>query len=201
MPQLLREYYALCPDGACQIGLLTEDEKRAKESGATFLTGIMQVCEQKNQNGRIYKLSTLQREMKLYQKLVDERRSLGTLDHGEESEILLKESSHMVTRFWWEGNKLLGVIKLLSTPNGNIAKSLIESSVQLGVSSRALGSLQESPQGSIVGEDLQIISYDLVANPSVSSAFLSLTESRKVRDSVYTKQDRIDRAFYNVLGD
>ena len=200
MPQLLREYYALCPDGACQIGLLTEEEKQLRDSGTVLLTGVLQIGGQKNHNGRIYPLEVLQREMKLYQKLISENRAMGSLDHDDSSELLLKNASHIITRAWFDGPKVMGVLRLLPTPNGKIAESLVKSGVQLGISSRALGSLKESPEGSIVGNDLSLISYDLVATPSVPMAFLSLTESRKLQESVFTKSDRINRLFYELTG-
>lgn len=200
MPQLLREYYALCPDGACQINLLTEDEKRLKENGAVLLTGVFQVGDAKNQNGRIYPLRVLQREMKLYQKLIDEGRAVGECDHSEQSELLLKNVSHVVLRTWWEGNKLLGVLKLLPTPNGKIVESLVNSKIPLGISSRALGSLRESAEGSVVQDDLNLISFDVVVTPSVNSAFLSLMESKRLQNTIFTKSDRINRLLYDLTG-
>jgi hypothetical protein len=200
MPQLLREYYALCPDGACQIGLLTEEEKRMRANGDVLLTGQLQEADFKNANNRIYGYSVLKREADLYQKMIEEGRAVGELDHGQESELLLKNVSHVILRMWWEGKKLFGTLKILNTPNGLIAKSLVESKIPLGISSRALGGLKETPHGSIVDDSLQLICFDLVQNPSVTKAFLSLTESRKIQENVFTKSDRINRLFYELTG-
>jgi len=131
---LLREYYALCEGGICQ-DLLTEAEKRdITENNSMYLTGLMQLAETPNGNGRIYPMQTLMREIKTYQKLVKERRALGELDHPDDSVINLKNASHMVTNIWADGPKVMGTVKILDTPSGGILRSLVESGVQLGIS-------------------------------------------------------------------
>ena len=130
---LLREFHALCEGGVCQ-DFLTEDEKVQVKNGSMILTGVMQVADTKNGNGRIYPLDVLKREMQNYMKLVRENRALGELDHPEDSVINLKNSSHMVTDVWFDDNKVMGKIKILDTPAGDIARSLVNSGVQLGIS-------------------------------------------------------------------
>ncbi len=117
---LLREYYELCEGGVCQ-DLLTEEEKRqVVEENACFLTGVMQRSEARNGNGRVYPHNILLREMKNYQKLVKERRALGELDHPEDSVINLKNASHMVISVWWENKDVMGKVKVLDTPAGDL---------------------------------------------------------------------------------
>ena len=99
--KLLREYYALCDGGVCQ-DLLTEDEKRYVAAGGMILSGIMQMTETKNGNGREYQHETMVREVRNYQKLIKENRALGELDHPDDSVINLKNCSHMVTAMWME---------------------------------------------------------------------------------------------------
>lgn len=141
--KLLREYYALCDGGVCQ-DLLTEDEKRFVSDGGMILSGIMQMTETQNGNGRVYQHQTMVREVKNYQKLIKENRALGELDHPDDSVINLKNASHMVTAMWMEGKNVMGKIKVLETPSGKILKELVNGGVTVGVSSRGMGSVTEA---------------------------------------------------------
>ena len=195
---LLREYYELCEGGACQ-DLLTEDEKRmVRDHGACFLTGVMQRANAKNGNGRVYPKKILEREMKNYEKLVRERRSLGELDHPDESVINLKNASHLITEVWWDGDNVMGKVKILDTPSGQIAKQLVKGGVCLGISSRGLGSTRQQGAITMVEDDFQLLCFDLVSEPSTSGAFL-VAES-KISTNL-TKSDRINRALNDILGD
>ncbi len=121
--KLLREYFELCDGGVCQ-DLLTEDEKRRVANGAIILSGVMQMSETKNHNGRMYPHSLLEREVGRYKQLVQERRALGELDHPESSVINLQNCSHLVTDIWMEGKKCMGKIEVLPTPAGKILRKL-----------------------------------------------------------------------------
>lgn len=197
---LLREYYALCEGGVCQ-DLLTEAEKRdMRENNAMYLTGLMQQCDVQNGNGRVYPQKTLMREVNNYQKLVKEKRALGELDHPDDSVINLRNASHMVTNLWTDGPKVMGTVKVLNTPSGGILRSLVESGVQLGISSRGLGSVRESTQGTMVEDDFQLICFDFVSEPSTPNAFMNLQEGKTYEEpNIFTKADRINRALNNIL--
>jgi len=195
---LLREYYELCSDGVCQ-DLLTEDEKLQAKNGAVFLSGIMQRCDEQNGNGRVYPRVILEREVKNYLKSVKENRACGELDHPEDSVVNLKNASHMVTSLWWEGKDLKGKIKVLSTPNGLTLKSLINDGVTLGISSRALGSVKEEKGVTIVEDDLQLICFDIVSEPSTSGAYMQLQEAKNKQ--IWSKADRINRLLNDIIGD
>ena len=160
--KLLREYYELCEGGVCQ-DLLTEDEKRYVASGGMILSGKLQESDIQNGNGRVYPHAVLMREMKNYSKLVKEKRALGELDHPEDSVINLKNASHMVTDVWWDNKNVMGKVKVLDTPSGGILKSLVQSGVKLGISSRGMGSVQESAGQTIVEDDFQLICFDFVS--------------------------------------
>jgi len=194
--QLLREFYSLCPDNRCSLPHLTEQEQIEVKTGkSVFLTGLFQRADIKNGNGRIYPKNVLEREIANYQKLIRESRAYGTLGHEDESEVSLKETSHMVIKLWWEGDSVMGKLKLFSTPSGKIAQTIVMEGGQLGISSRALGSLSESRTGDqIVGEDLQIISFDLVSLESTPGAVLHLSESQHYQLPEIVKADRINRA-------
>ena len=198
---LLREYYALCEGGVCQDHL-TESEKRlVNEHNAVFLTGIIQTADLKNGNGRIYPRNVLMREVESYQKIINENRALGELDHPDDSVVNLRNVSHMVTDCWWDGNQVMGKLKALDTPSGNILKSLAQSGVSLGISSRGMGSVHEANGNTIVEDDFQLICFDIVSEPSTTNAYLSLSENkqRELQNEAWTKADRINRALNNIL--
>ena len=119
---LLREYYALCEGGVCQ-DLLTEAEKRYVANGGMMLSGKLQEADVQNGNGRIYPYKVLMREINTYKKLVKENRALGELDHPDDSVINLRNASHMVTDVWMEDKNVMGKVKVLDTPSGNILKA------------------------------------------------------------------------------
>jgi len=196
---LLREYYELCEGGVCQ-DLLTEDEKKFVTDGGMILSGIMQMAETVNGNGRIYPSCVLQKEVKNYQKLVKERRALGELDHPEESVINLRNASHIVTACWMEEHKVMGKIKVLDTPSGQILRSLVEGGCAIGISSRGMGSVTESNGQTIVEEDFQLICFDVVSEPSTPGAFM-MKEAKNYKNEVFTKSDRINRLLNEVLDD
>ena len=199
--KLLREYYELCEGGICQ-DLLTEEEKRmVREDGATFLTGIMQQANVRNGNGRVYPSNTLMREVKNYQKVVKERRALGELDHPDDSVINLKNASHMVTSVWMEDKSVMGKVKVLNTPSGKILRSLVDSGVKLGISSRGMGSVSEGSGATMVEDDFQLICFDFVSEPSTPGAFM-MSEAKNLKESnIFTKADKINRLLNNILGD
>ena len=197
--QLLREYYELCDGGVCH-DLLTEEEKRFVTDGGMILSGLMQMAETQNGNGRVYPQKILEREVKNYKKLVEDRRALGELDHPEESVINLKNASHMITEIWMDGPEVKGKLKVLNTPSGEILRSLVESGVSIGISSRGLGSVKEDMGKTIVEDDFQLICFDVVSEPSTPGAFV-MKENKNKLNEIFTKADRINRALNEVLDD
>jgi len=204
--QLLTEFYELCKDGVCQ-DLLTEREKREVQNGAIYLSGRMQTCEMKNGNGRIYPCEVLRKEINNYQKVIKDNRALGELDHPDDSVINLRNVSHVVVDMWWEGKDVMGKIKVLNTPSGKILKGLIESGIKLGISSRGLGTVKESTQGTIVQEDFELICFDIVSEPSTPNAFMFPEGKQRKSFNVYEnkineKKDLIiDDLFNKILRD
>mgnify|MGYP003113207048 FL=1 len=197
--KLLREYYELCEGGVCQ-DLLTEEEKRFVANGGMILSGKLQEADVQNGNGRIYPHRVLMREMKNYQKLVEERRALGELDHPEDSVINLKNASHMITEVWWDNKNVMGKVKVLNTPSGQILQQLVGDGVKLGISSRGMGSVSESAGQTIVEDDFQLICFDFVSEPSTPNAFM-MQEAKNFKNQVFTKADRINRLLNEVLED
>ena len=198
---LLREFFELkCDERGCQ-DLLTEGEKKMVTDGHLIFPAKLQEADVENGNGRVYPRNVLLREIKNYQKIVEDRRALGECDHPDDSVVNLKNASHMVNRIWWEGNNVVGTIKVLNTPSGNILRGLYESGVKIGFSSRALGSLQEGTGGAQeVLDDLQLICFDAVSEPSAPGAYIMEgKEATQLTEAVYTKGDRINRALNEIL--
>ena len=197
--KLLREYYELCEGGICK-DLLTEEEKRFVANGGMMLSGKLQEADVENGNGRVYPYKVIMREVNNYKKLVKERRALGELDHPDDSVINLKNASHLVTDIWMEDKSVMGKVKVLGTPSGQVLKSLVESGVKLGISSRGMGSVSESNGGTVVQEDFQLICFDFVSEPSTPNAFM-MKETKDYNNKVFTKADRINRLLNEVLKD
>jgi hypothetical protein len=199
MAQLLREYYELCEGGVCQ-DLLTEAEKSFVRNGGMMLTGKLQEADVQNGNGRVYPHAIMEREVGKYKALVDDNRALGELDHPDSSIINLVNVSHMVTEVWMDGPSVMGKIKVLSTPSGQILKSLVESGVKTGISSRGMGSVTERQGKTIVEDDFQLICFDIVSEPSTPNAFMSLQESKLMNEQV-EKNNKILNLLNGILKD
>ena len=137
-------------------------------------------------------------KVKNYKKLVQEHRALGELDHPDDSVINLRNASHMVTDIWMEDKAVMGKVKVLNTPSGQVLQSLVESGVKLGISSRGMGSVSESNDATVVQEDFQLICFDFVSEPSTPNAFM-MKEAKDYNNQVFTKADRINRLLNEVL--
>ena len=185
--QLLQEYFELCPEGRCPVNVLTEAEKKRAMDGSVYLVGIFQKAGTKNGNGRVYRKETLQREIDNYQKVIRERRSLGELDHPDDSVINLKNSSHLAVQMWWDGDNVMGKFEVLDTPSGRILKDLVKANVKLGISSRGLGSVKQKDGKTIVEDDFQLICFDMVSEPSTPGAYLNPSKSVDSEINVYLK--------------
>ena len=115
---------------------LTEN---VSEAGNLLVEGVLATAEVKNGNGRYYAKDLWEREMDKYKELIEQRRSMGELDHPESSVVNLKNVSHLISEYWWDGDNVMGKIEILPTPAGNILKELIKHGVTVGVSSRGMG--------------------------------------------------------------
>jgi len=194
---LLREYFALCDGGKCE-DMLTEQEKVEVKNGAVYLTGKLQEAGVKNGNGRIYSRNILERELQNFQKLIKEDRAIGELDHPEDSVINLKNTSHKITEAWWDGDSIMGKIKVLNTPSGGILKNLIPD-ISIGISSRGLGTVSETNEAIQVNDDFQLICFDIVSEPSTPGAYMSMMEGKDRTKEIFTKADRLNRLLNQIV--
>lgn len=148
------------------------EEKGGKKN--LFIEGIYMQAEKVNGNGRKYRVETLEREVERYaNKYIKENRALGELGHPNGPSINLDRVSHKIVELKQNGNDFYGKAMVLDTPMGNIARNLIESGVQLGVSTRGMGSLKEVNGIMEVQDDFYLATAaDIVAEPSAPDAFV-----------------------------
>ena len=177
------------------------DVKSREPNKPLVLKGILQRANAVNQNGRIYPKDILEREIRNYEKLIRENRAFGELDHAAEPIVNMKNVSHMIKEIWMDGDTVYGRVQILDTPCGQIIKAIIEAGGKPGISSRALGSLVRENNANIVQDDLQIICWDFVSEPSTQQAFM-LPEAKNpllVAPVPMTKSDLVDRAVNQLL--
>lgn len=153
------------------VQVVTEEKNGVK---SLYITGPFLVGEQKNRNKRIYPIHVLQKEAKRYtEEYISKNRAFGELGHPDSPSINLDRVSHLITNLKQEGSVFVGKAKILETPMGKIAKSLLEGGAQLGVSSRGMGSLKEQDGINVVQDDYYLATAaDIVADPSAPGAFV-----------------------------
>jgi len=121
---------------------------------------------------------------------------MGELDHPESQVINLKNVSHLITDYRWDGDNVIGKIEILPTPSGNILKALIEQKIVVGVSSRGMGSLEQRGEVMEVQDDFDLLCFDFVSTPSNPGSFMKpinevLTESQIKTFNSYSKVNSI----------
>ena len=154
------------------VKFLTEEKDGKK---AHFIEGIFLQSEITNKNGRMYPFKTLQREVAKYdERQIQKGRALGELGHPDGPSINLDRVSHKIESLKEDGNNFIGRAKILDTPMGKIASSLLGEGVSLGVSSRGMGSLRKENNANIVQDDFMLATAaDIVADPSAPDAFVN----------------------------
>jgi len=181
--------------------------KEMKEMDFTkdiVLYAVLQKYGVPNKNGRIYPESVLKRENQRYQDLIKKGGALNELNHPSSSLIDLDRISHSITETWWEGNVLMGKIKLFTSPGwkkmgivstkGDQAAMLMMNGATLGISSRGVGSLKSVKGQNIVQDDFELVCFDLVSSPSTPGAYVFSDPSDKERyqESIEHKQDNFN---------
>ena len=150
--------------------------------GEIYMNAILQKYNTPNRNGRIYPEKILRRENDRYQEVIKRGGAISELNHPESSLIDLDRASHIITETWWDGNRLIGKLKLLTSPGylkggviscvGDMAANLLRQGVTLGISSRGVGSLTKNGDYNEVQEDFELICFDLVSSPSTPGSYL-----------------------------
>lgn len=139
-----------------------------------FIEGIFMQGDIKNRNGRIYPSAVLEKEMKRYQKdFIDTKRALGELGHPDGPTINGDRISHLITEMSRDGSNFIGKAKILSTPMGEIVKTLMDEDIKIGVSTRGLGSVKPKNGIMEVQDDFYLATVDIVTDPSGPNCFVN----------------------------
>lgn len=155
------------------VKYLTEASENGKKN--LFIEGTFLVGDTVNRNNRMYKMDTLRKEVARYnEEYIKTNRALGELGHPDTPSLNLERVSHKIVSLVEDGNTFYGKAKILDTPYGQIVKNFIENEVNIGVSSRALGSVVQTREGyNLVQDDLRLATAaDIVADPSAPGAFV-----------------------------
>jgi len=152
--------------------VITEGKDGKPKSFA--IEGVFAQAEQKNRNGRIYPRPIMEKAVDKYvTEQVSQKRSVGELNHPEGPTVNLDKVSHLITALEWKGNDVVGKAQILDTPMGQIVKGLLEGGVQLGVSTRGMGSLESRNGVNYVRDDFMLNTIDIVQDPSAPAAFVN----------------------------
>ena len=138
------------------------------------IKGVFMQADIKNRNGRVYPMEVLNKEVRRYNKeYINEKRAFGELGHPDGPTVNLERASHMITRLYPDGKNFIGEAKIMSTPMGEIVKTLMDEGAKLGVSSRGMGSLDQKNGANYVRDDFYLATAaDIVADPSAPNAFV-----------------------------
>jgi len=149
-------------------------EKKEDGTKKYAIEGVFMQSESKNRNGRIYPKKIMESAVDKYvEEQVSQNRAVGELNHPEGPTVNLDKVSHLITDLRWEGNDVVGKASILDTPMGQIVKGLLEGGVNLGVSTRGMGSLESRGGAMYVKEDFTLSTVDIVQDPSAPNAFVN----------------------------
>jgi hypothetical protein len=188
---ILVEYDAgyINPTESRNVEIIRESNGILDHSKPIEFYAVLQKYNTPNRNGRTYPERILKREAENYKKMITKGTALSELNHPESSLIDLDRVSHAITEVWWEGNVLMGKIKLLTSPGyhesgicstkGDLAANYLRQGVTLGISSRGVGSLKKIGEQNEVQDDFELICFDLVSSPSTPGAYLFLNKEDK----------------------
>ncbi len=167
------------PDIADQFEIIEEETNKNTPSNL-YIKGPYMMAEGVNRNNRYYPLHELEREVHRYnEEMIAPGRAMGELNHPSSADVDLERACHIVTEITQDGSVFYGKSKVLTTPCGQVVRSLINDGVKIGMSSRALGTLEEKADYNQVN-NLKLVAIDCVADPSYSSAFVNgILESKQ----------------------
>ena len=177
-----------------------EEEVDRNSPANLFIKGPYMMAEDINRNNRLYPLDELEREASRYiEEMVKPGRAMGELNHPTTADVDLERACHMVTELTQDGSVFYGKSKVLSTPCGQIVRSLINDGVKVGMSSRALGTLEESDKHNTV-RNMKLVAIDCVADPSYPKAFVNgILESKQWVMVDDNKYEEVYENFENSL--
>ena len=173
-----------------------------KNNGNVFVEGILATVEVKNGNGRYYKKELWEREIDNFMRKIQMKstETCGELDHPDSQVINLKNASHAIREVYWKGDEIWGKVEIFSdmgdlgTTSGRIAGALVKNGLLIGISSRGMGSLKQMGEVMEVQDDFELLTWDLVSNPSNPDSWMkngALNESRSTYLDEYAKTNSI----------
>jgi hypothetical protein len=190
-----------------EVQYLTEENKDGTRS--VFIEGIFMQAERENRNRRIYPRKVLAEAVERYtNEQVTTGRAVGELNHPEGPTINLDKVSHRITELRWDGDNVIGKAQILNTPMGKIVSGLVEGGVQLGVSSRGMGSIEERGGKTFVKNDFSLATVDIVQDPSAQEAFVNgimegkefiVTEDGKIQEQIEDIRQGVRKASQSQL--
>jgi hypothetical protein len=160
-------------------------ENKGKKVSRMRLTGIIQKCDEINENGRIYGADVIREAVEAIQPSLKSRKCMGEFDHPNDAKIHIDRVSHVMTKVWMEGKYVYGELEVLDKmPYGQMLKSLVESDIPVGISSRGVGDLAPTVVEGVdeayeVLDGFRFVTWDVVAEPSVKEAELKIMESKQ----------------------
>jgi hypothetical protein len=157
------------------------EEKNSKGAANLYIKGPYMMAEGVNKNNRSYDLKEMSREVNRYnEEFIKNNRAMGELNHPTAADVNLERACHLVTELKQDGNVFYGRSKVLTTPMGMIVRSLVQDGVKVGMSSRALGKLEEQDNGIQRVTEMRLVAIDCVADPSFPKAFVNgILESKE----------------------
>ena len=170
--------------------------------GNIMVEGVLATVEVKNGNGRYYKKDLWEREIDNFQKKINQKstETCGELDHPDSQIINLKNASHAIRSLRWDGDEIIGTVEIFCDPgdkgtnSGRIAGALVRNGLMIGISSRGMGSLKQVGEIMEVQDDFELLTWDLVSNPSNPDSWMinnSLNEGKSSSFNPYQKVDSI----------
>lgn len=164
------------------------------------VSAVFQKFDIKNANGRIYPKNVLMKQVEVYQKKIEERRAYGECNHPSESTIDLGRISHNILELHWEGNTLVGEMEINITEGfrrmgicssyGDTIANMLLNGYKLGVSSRGVGSVEQKMGQYIVGDDFELICWDIVSDPSTPMAYISTNGREGLETYIENKENK-----------
>ena len=175
--------------------------------GNIMVEGILATVEVKNGNGRFYKRELWEREIDNFQKKINQRstETCGELDHPDSQIINLKNASHAIRSLRWDGDEIIGTVEIFCDPgdkgtnSGRIAGALVRNGLMIGISSRGMGSLKQVGEIMEVQDDFELLTWDLVSNPSNPDSWMINTSLNEGKSSPFNPYQKVDSIVTDIL--
>ena len=175
--------------------------------GNIMVEGILATVEVKNGNGRFYKRELWEREIDNFNKKIKQRstETCGELDHPDSQIINLKNASHAIRSLRWDGDEIIGTVEIFCDPgdkgtnSGRIAGALVRNGLMIGISSRGMGSLKQVGEIMEVQDDFELLTWDLVSNPSNPDSWMINTSLNEGKSSPFNPYQKVDSIVTEIL--